>query len=79
MMKKITVFIVAVFLLTLIFAGCATGKSSVTLGNVLILGDSYSTFEGHIPEGYPSFYTEYTSDCGVHSYKRTWWNCHLRF
>ena len=73
-MKKITVFIVAVFLIALIFAGCDTGKSSVTLGNVLILGDSYSTFEGHIPEGYPSFYTEYTSDCGVHSYKRTWWH-----
>jgi len=28
----------------------------MNLGNILILGDSYSTFEGHIPEGYNFYY-----------------------
>ena len=28
----------------------------VNLGNVLILGDSYSTFKGFIPEGYLYYY-----------------------
>lgn len=28
------------------------------LGNIFILGDSYSTFEGYIPEGYASYYFE---------------------
>ena len=26
------------------------------LGNIFILGDSYSTFEGYVPEGYPCWY-----------------------
>ncbi|MBQ8588463.1 MAG: hypothetical protein IJ454_03635, partial [Clostridia bacterium] len=28
------------------------------LGNVFILGDSYSTFQGYIPEGYAHYYGE---------------------
>ena len=28
----------------------------VDLGNIFILGDSYSTFEGHIPEGFDAYY-----------------------
>jgi len=28
------------------------------LGNIFILGDSYSTFDNHIPEGYASYYGE---------------------
>ena len=72
MKKKISFVLILAFLMCA-FSGCSLGTSSVTLGNVVIFGDSYSTFEGYIPEGYPSYYTEYTSDCGVHSYKRTWW------
>lgn len=45
-----------------------------SLGNVLILGDSYSTFEGYIPQGYDTFYitnTDQRSDvCDV---SQTWW------
>ncbi len=26
------------------------------IGNLFILGDSYSTFEGYIPEGYAAWY-----------------------
>ena len=28
------------------------------LGNIFILGDSYSTFSGYIPEGYAPYYDE---------------------
>ena len=73
MKTKFLALIMAVCIMSVFISGCVLDRSSVTLGNVLILGDSYSTFEGYIPEGYPSYYTESTSDCGVHSHKRTWW------
>ena len=38
--------------------------------NVLILGDSYSTFRGYIPEGYKTYYPKFD----VHSVTDTWWN-----
>lgn len=44
------------------------------LGNVLILGDSYSTFEGYIPEGCSAYYgKELHPDNGVSEVSRTWW------
>ncbi len=39
---------------------------------ILIFGDSYSTFEGHIPEGYLSYYPE-EGDESVCDASRTWW------
>ena len=45
-----------------------------TLGNVVIVGDSFSTFEGYIPEGYVTYYTnaghEHTD---VNMVEQTWW------
>ncbi len=55
------------------------------LGNVFILGDSYSTFRGHIPEGYSAYYTpegpfylkadETLTRCDndVSKVEETWW------
>ena len=55
------------------------------LGNVFILGDSYSTFEGYIPDGYVAYYKEdgpqYIEEFSeMKSYERdvfrveqTWW------
>ncbi len=45
------------------------------LGNTLILGDSYSTFEGYIPKGYAVYYTgEVREDHAfVSSVEKTWW------
>lgn len=55
------------------------------LGNVFILGDSYSTFEGFIPEGYDIYYnTEGPNyirnnpdmklgDNDVNDVEQTWW------
>lgn len=48
----------------------------IRLGNVLILGDSYSTFERYIPEEYETWYCRqnyeghYTDVCDV---AQTWW------
>ena len=56
------------------------------LGNIFILGDSYSTFAGHIPEGFASYYFENgphylvahpdeakPSERDVHKVEETWW------
>ena len=44
------------------------------IGNVFILGDSYSTFEGYIPEGYSPFYTKDAEYTNVNDVKDTWWH-----
>ena len=38
--------------------------------NLLILGDSYSTFEGYIPVGYKTYYPS----ADVTSAEKTWWH-----
>lgn len=45
----------------------------INLGNVFILGDSYSTFKGYIPEGYAVYYSENSTDFGVDRVENTWW------
>lgn len=40
--------------------------------NILIIGDSYSTFQGYIPEGYSIYYFG-DGKCGVTSVEETWW------
>ena len=42
--------------------------------NILILGDSYSTFEGCIPEGYATYYPA----LDVTRAEQTWWSRVLR-
>ena len=37
--------------------------------NAIIIGDSYSTYAGHIPEGYPTYYPS----ADVDSVDKTWW------
>lgn len=73
MKKRIFAFILAVCLMAA-FSGCSFGISHVTLGNVLVLGDSYSAFEGHIPEGFAAYYGEKSKDIGVNSHKKMWWH-----
>lgn len=47
----------------------------MNLGNVLIFGDSYSTYRDCIPEGYAHYYgREDTEICGVKSADMTWWS-----
>lgn len=47
----------------------------MNLGNTLILGDSYSTFEGKIPDGYETWYSKEGFETGrtdVSEYTQTW-------
>ncbi len=47
----------------------------INLGKVMILGDSYSTFLGYIPEGFDYWYSECINpDNGVLSVSDTWWH-----
>ena len=43
------------------------------LGNVLIIGDSYSTFEGFIPQGYACCYKLDPCFADVDCVEKTWW------
>lgn len=46
----------------------------VKLGKVFILGDSYSTFEGYVPEGFPAYYSPVPkTDTDVNKVEQTWW------
>jgi hypothetical protein len=42
--------------------------------NLLIFGDSYSTFNGHIPAGYAVYYHEEDGATDVRNVKETWWH-----
>lgn len=44
------------------------------LGKVLIIGDSYSTFEGFIPEGYDCCYKLNPCFADVDCVEKTWWS-----
>ncbi len=51
----------------------------VGFGNVLILGDSYSTFAGYIPDGYEPWYDENPrGENGVNRVEQTWWHQLIR-
>ena len=74
MKNKLIAFILLACLCTAMFSSCSWGKSSVTLGNVVVFGDSYSAFEGHIPEGFAAYYNDTSADFGVHSPDKMWWH-----
>lgn len=47
----------------------------MSLGNVLIFGDSYSTFEGYIPKGYACYYIPREKpETNVRHVEETWWH-----
>lgn len=42
--------------------------------NIFIMGDSYSTYEGHIPEGYCTYYSDGRKESPVvGGVEKTWW------
>lgn len=46
----------------------------MNFNNVLIFGDSYSTFEGYIPEGFAVYYSKNGSgETDVRNVNETWW------
>ena len=45
------------------------------LGNIVIFGDSYSTYEGYIPEGYAAYYSGHREgEPDIFDVKNTWWS-----
>ena len=49
------------------------------LGNIMIFGDSYSTYKGYIPEGYAVYYTgDRENPPDISSAEYTWWGRLLR-
>lgn len=75
-MKRIILIISAVAL-GIISSVNSYAQDSSQVGpyqNVVILGDSYSTFDGYIPKGNASWYFTYPSgDCDVTDVSQTWW------
>ena len=53
---------------------CGVLKADKAPKTVVIIGDSYSTFEGYIPNGYADWYTlRGRSDNNVRTVEQTWW------
>ena len=77
-MRKKNIFILVAALLSLtMLTGCgnaAAGQKAKSATTVAILGDSYSTFEGRIPEGYACWYYPVTQGNDVSSADQTWWS-----
>lgn len=79
MRRKFALIITTILFLTACFVGCTKKgevnppKEDIQLGNVLIFGDSYSTFTNHIPDGYKSWYAPTASYTDVNDVKETWW------
>lgn len=73
MKKIISVFFALSILFTLFPTGC-NNINRPELGNTVIMGDSYSTFEGAIPSDYPAYYTKDSKDIGVDRVRKTWWD-----
>ena len=43
--------------------------------NVFIMGDSYSTYKGYIPDGYHAYYSDVRAEAPiVRGVEKTWWN-----
>ncbi len=81
--KKIaSLLLVVVLMAAVLLSGCSEPtkppKKPYELGNVVILGDSYSTFEGYIPKGYSCWYwTENhpnKNNTDVIQKEQTWWH-----
>lgn len=75
MLRNTVKKVLAILLLSAILfamAGCEYKKGR--LGNVLVIGDSYSTYEGHIPDGYLSWYPAGANETAVDDVSYTWWH-----
>ncbi len=72
-MKKYFFLNVIFTIILTLFCACSKPLAP-SLGNVLVLGDSFSTFKGSIPEGYSAFYSEENCFGGVRTHEDTWWH-----
>ena len=77
-MKRKLFSLLGFLLCPVMLLSCEKKDSGRSLGNVMILGDSYSTFEGSIPEWCAAYYTKEPTVLGVTDKKHTWWDQVLR-
>ena len=63
-------------ILTFVLAVAIAAAASAQTKKVSILGDSYSTFTGHNPEGYAPFYPNDRND--VTEVEQTWWSLYIK-
>ena len=73
-MKRFRLFLA---LALLVFTACSpafNGTRNASGPDVVILGDSYSTFEGCIPEGYANWYFYGEGGNDVHRPSQCWWS-----
>ena len=61
--------------ITLMLMTAFVSVASAQTKKVSILGDSYSTFAGHNPEGYAPFYPNDRND--VTKVEETWWSLYI--
>lgn len=73
-MKRKFLILFAIFLICYNLSGCKQPEDKLSLGNVMILGDSHSTFTGFIPDGYISWYKPETDTNNVTRVEDTWWH-----
>ena len=54
--------------------GCLRGTHKNMQKNIFIMGDSYSTYGGYIPQGYNCYYDDLRTDEPViKGVEKTWW------
>lgn len=63
-------------ILALLMLMTLTVIASAQVKKVSVLGDSYSTFQGHNPEGYAPFYPNDRND--VTEVAQTWWSLYIK-
>ena len=73
-MKRKFVIFFAMFLMCFNLLACQQPEEKLSLGNVMILGDSYSTFTDYIPDGYISWYNPEIDTNNVTRVEDTWWH-----
>ncbi len=73
-MKRKFLVLIAVFLMSFNLLGCKQPGDNLSLGNVMILGDSHSTFAGYIPDDYITWYKPETDTNNVTRVEDTWWH-----
>lgn len=75
-MKKKLLVLFIVFIICFNFLGCSSQPKDnyLSLGNVMILGDSHSTFAGYIPDDHITWYKPETNTNNVTRVEDTWWH-----
>lgn len=73
-MKRFRLFFALALLVCTACSTAYNGTGRASKPNVVVLGDSYSTFEGCIPDGYANWYFYGPGGNDVHNPAQCWWS-----